>query len=276
MLWDRRLPGVEALQAFYVRRRYPPHWHESVCVALVTEGTAVLDCARRRHHALASCVFVVPAYEVHTLEVAASAGMQYRALFVGPELIAELLADAGAGGRAAPTKAGTVLEPPTARDLMRDRAAAAEPLAWFHRAMAGRAVPLEREHALLASVVAVASEFGEVHRRAAPDAAHRAVRRARDYLHAHASEPVTLRELAEAAGLSMYRLARTFSAQVGMPPHAYQVRLRVLRSKRLLRAGHSISEVAVSCGFYDQPHLTYQFRRHLGVTPGEYVRGAVR
>jgi len=85
---------------------------------------------------------------------------------------------------------------------------------------------------------------------------------------------VTLRALAEVAGLSMYRLARRFRAEVGMPPYAYQLQLRVAEAKRLLAAGRSISRTALECGFYDQAHLTQQFKRYVGVTPGAYRRGS--
>jgi AraC-like DNA-binding protein len=269
VLRDPRLPGVEVLQARYLRHRYPPHWHEAVCVALAAQGSALLDSRRRQGQALASSVLVIPAYEIHELEVDAPTGLSYQALYVTPERLAELLADATTAPGA------TALDPSPARHLAEaaEGVAAADRLVWFHNAMAGRALPLEREHALLASVVAVAAQLGRQRTRGGPTPAHRAVRQAQEYLHAYVSQPVTLHELSNAAGLSMYRLARIFTAQVGMPPHAYQVQLRVLRAKRLLRAGAGIAEAASSCGFYDQAHLTAQFKRHVGVTPGAYARG---
>jgi AraC-like DNA-binding protein len=264
MLRDPRLQGVEALQAHFVRYRYAPHWHETVCIAVVRGGAAAFDCAGHRYVAPAGSVFVIPAGEIHTGEPAAPGGLNYRVLYVDPERIADLIDSE----RAAPK-----LDP---ADVVHRRTAVGSPLVWFHRAMAGAATSLEREHALLTSVAAVATEFGGLDLHDDPPPEHRAVRRARDYLRAHATDPVTLRELADVAGLSMYRLARTFGAQVGIPPHAYQVQLRVLRAKRLLEAGQSIGETAVSCGFFDQAHLTNQFKRRVGVTPGDFVRGIVR
>ena len=46
-----------------------------------------------------------------------------------------------------------------------------------------------------------------------------------------------LAELAAVAGLSRFELARTFRAQVGLPPHAFQLDLRVARARALLAAG---------------------------------------
>ncbi|MFW6084495.1 MAG: helix-turn-helix domain-containing protein [Gemmatimonadota bacterium] len=34
----------------------------------------------------------------------------------------------------------------------------------------------------------------------------------------------------------------------------------------------SLAEVALSAGYYDQPHMNREFRRMAGLTPGEYLR----
>ena len=263
MLRDPMLPGVEVLQAHFVRYRYAPHWHDAVCVALVRRGAAAFDCARRPYLAPAGSAFVIPAGEIHTGEPAAPDGLGYNVLYITPDRMAGLLEDA-------PATPGA----PAIADVVHRRTGVAGPLAGFHRAMTGPAAPLEREHALLAGVVAVAREFSGVVRPEAALPEHRAVQRALDYLHAHPTAAVTLRELAEVADLSMYRLARTFRTEVGMPPYAYQLQLRVAEAKRLLATGRSISRTALECGFYDQAHLTYQFKRYVGVTPGAYRRGS--
>ena len=73
------------------------------------------------------------------------------------------------------------------------------------------------------------------------------------------------------SGLSMHDLARTFKAEAGPAPHAFQVPLWVLRAKRLLAAGPSTAGTAAECGSLDQAHLTGQFKHHAGVTPGSYA-----
>jgi transcriptional regulator GlxA family with amidase domain len=103
---------------------------------------------------------------------------------------------------------------------------------------------------------------------------HHAVTRARDYLQQRCHETITLEELAGVASLSRYHLLRSFSAQVGLPPHAYQLRLRVERAMTLLRSGLPASTVAGLAGFADQSHLTRHFRRLVRVTPAEYARAA--
>lgn len=57
-----------------------------------------------------------------------------------------------------------------------------------------------------------------------------------------------------------------------MPPHAYQINVRLDRAKDLLLRGWPISEVAREAGFYDQSHFTRYFKRLVGVTPGSYAK----
>jgi AraC-like DNA-binding protein len=98
----------------------------------------------------------------------------------------------------------------------------------------------------------------------------RAAEIARDYLHAYATEPITLDELADVSGVSRFHLVRTFHAIYGLPPHAYQNALRVAKARQALRAG--VPPAHVQVGFADQSHLTRFFKRALSITPGEYAR----
>jgi AraC-like DNA-binding protein len=60
--------------------------------------------------------------------------------------------------------------------------------------------------------------------------------------------------------------------EVGLPPHAYQTQVRVMRGKSLLAQGLSIEQVALKVGFFDQSHFTNHFRRLFGYTPGIYQK----
>jgi AraC-like DNA-binding protein len=100
---------------------------------------------------------------------------------------------------------------------------------------------------------------------------HPSVHRARDYLDTHYADNISLHDLARQAGLSPFYLHRTFSRQVGLPPHAYQAQTRIARAKTLLLEGLAIADVAAQTDFADQSHFTRQFRRWTGVAPGRYI-----
>jgi len=97
-----------------------------------------------------------------------------------------------------------------------------------------------------------------------------AVRWVREYLESHYAEHVPLETLARQVDVTTSHLIRLFRAHVGLPPHAYQARVRVNRARTLLRDGVRPADVATETGFSDQSHLTREFRRVVGVTPGRY------
>jgi hypothetical protein len=69
------------------------------------------------------------------------------------------------------------------------------------------------------------------------------------------------------------RSIRSFKDRVGLPPHAYDLCRRVALAKRSLRTGSTPSHVAIEYGFVDQSHLIRHFKRLVGVTPTQYLRG---
>lgn len=100
------------------------------------------------------------------------------------------------------------------------------------------------------------------------------VERAVDFMETNLSEPLTLADVANASGLSPSHFARRFKSATGAPPHQYLMQMRVERAKRLLLQHEPIAEIALSCGFTHQEHLTRIFRRMTGVTPASYRRAA--
>ncbi|MCL6479310.1 MAG: AraC family transcriptional regulator, partial [Peptococcaceae bacterium] len=99
---------------------------------------------------------------------------------------------------------------------------------------------------------------------------HQAVNRIRDYIETHYAENVSIEQLSRIVNFSPFYLIRVFRNEVGIPPHAYLTQVRVKRAKELLARGWPITRVTFETGFVDQSHLTRQFKRITGVTPGQY------
>jgi AraC family transcriptional regulator len=64
-----------------------------------------------------------------------------------------------------------------------------------------------------------------------------------------------------------YHFARKFRETICCSPHDFFTARRIERAQRLLTNMLPISEIASSCGFADQSHLTRVFRRRVGATP---------
>jgi len=100
-----------------------------------------------------------------------------------------------------------------------------------------------------------------------------AVKRVKDCLKSRYAENVTMEELARIANLSPFHLIRVFRKEVGLPPHAYQTRLRLNHAKALLAQAATIGEAALHAGFCDQSHFTNHFRKVFGYPPGAHLKG---
>jgi len=83
---------------------------------------------------------------------------------------------------------------------------------------------------------------------------------------------VPIAELRERTGLSKTRLVGAFREQVGVAPKAYARIVRFRRALALLDAGGtSLADVALDAGYYDQAHMTTEFRTLGGLTPRAFV-----
>lgn len=104
-----------------------------------------------------------------------------------------------------------------------------------------------------------------------PHTVPRSIQRAISLIELSFSQPVTLAQLAAAAGLSVSRFATLFRQEVGVSPHRYVCLVRIRHAQRLLRKGVPPCAVANEVGFFDQSHLGRHFRRLVGMTPGTYL-----
>jgi AraC family transcriptional regulator len=98
-------------------------------------------------------------------------------------------------------------------------------------------------------------------------------RRAKEILSANLDGRVALKDVARECRLSVSHFSRAFRRTVGTAPHNWLLMRRVEVAKQKLRdRGVSLSDVALTCGFADQSHLTRVFTGMVGVSPGAWRR----
>ncbi len=83
---------------------------------------------------------------------------------------------------------------------------------------------------------------------------------------------LAITRIEELAGRSRSRLCAAFADAVGLPPKRYARIVRFRRALELLSAGAApLGDIALRCGYYDQPHMNAEFAAHAGLTPRDYA-----
>lgn len=91
------------------------------------------------------------------------------------------------------------------------------------------------------------------------------------YIKEHLTEKLSLDQAAEQVYLSKSYFCRIIKDELGCTFTEYVNRLRIERSKALLRStGMPIAEIACAVGFDDQSYFTRIFKKQTGVAPGKY------
>lgn len=99
------------------------------------------------------------------------------------------------------------------------------------------------------------------------------LRRVRDFVEANLDGEIDLAQMAGSIGLSPGHFSRAFKLETGLSPYAWVLQLRVERVKsQLLTTRMTLAEIATSCGFATQSHMTESFRRVTGLPPRRWHR----
>ncbi len=95
--------------------------------------------------------------------------------------------------------------------------------------------------------------------------------RAKDLADARYLEPLTVADLARAAGLSPSYFSREFRRTFGEAPHQYLLTRRLERASALLRnTDRTVTEICFDVGLAGVGSFVTSFRRVYGVTPLAY------
>ena len=120
----------------------------------------------------------------------------------------------------------------------------------------------------------LAARIAQLHRDYLPNQTQQRVDslllKARDYIHAHLFDALSLEQISHQASLSKYHFLRLFRQQFGMTPHQYVLNCRINRAREALAAGARLDDVVHDFGFADLSHLNRRFKPVFGMTPRQY------
>jgi AraC-like DNA-binding protein len=262
---DTALSNLELLRATFTRHTFSPHIHEGYAIGVIDKGSERFKYRKETHVAPQGSVVVINPGEMHTGEALSQQGWSYRMLYPEIALLQRAAAEVTQKPHGIPFFPVPVIHDPTMAQL----------LSQMHAVLATSPSRLERESLLiwtLAYFVRRHADTPPIELAATSERAH--ILRVRAYLEEHATENISLNQLAALVNLSPFYLLRVFRETVGLPPHSYLTQIRVSRAKHLISASMPLAEVAAAVGFTDQSHLNRHFKALTGVTPGQYARGS--
>jgi AraC-like DNA-binding protein len=93
------------------------------------------------------------------------------------------------------------------------------------------------------------------------------------HIDARLARRVSVAELARLIGVSSGHFSRAFKQTFGVPPRSFLMRRRIeLAQGVMLRTDLTLSQIALRCGLFDQPHLSKIFHSVVGEAPSAWRR----
>ena len=92
------------------------------------------------------------------------------------------------------------------------------------------------------------------------------------YIYENYAEPVTLEDIAKAAGISRSEAGRCFHTYMGCSPVDALIQYRLQMAHRLLsERSQTLQQISYACGFNSVNYFSRQFKKRYGYTPGQSV-----
>lgn len=99
---------------------------------------------------------------------------------------------------------------------------------------------------------------------------HIAIERAIRFISLNYHKELSLQEVAEHVNMSATYFSVLFKEQMGESYIKYLTKIRIEYAKELLRAGAKVNEASEKVGYFNYRHFTELFKKHVGMTPGQY------
>lgn len=104
-----------------------------------------------------------------------------------------------------------------------------------------------------------------------------AIMRVEKYLNENYHIPFDLQKISEISGLNKYYFIKRFKEEIGLSPYQYFLQLKIEKAKcMIIQETKTLTEIAYDLGFSTQSHFISQFKKMVGITPGDFKKKIIK
>jgi AraC-like DNA-binding protein len=256
------LPRLDLMRATYIRQTFARHTHEGFAVGVIENGALGFYYRGANVVAARGAINLANPDEAHTGHAAMPEGWTYRMFYFAAEELQNTACQVAGRNVPMPFFQAGVIQDKYLAEIIRHTHLSLED---------EQSSTLEKESLLLLMISHLIRRHSDAPPKLHPSGKeHLPVLKTRDYIEDHCSQEISIDLLASIARLSPFHFIRAFHREMGLPPHGYLKQARARKAKDLINRGWSIAAAALEAGFADQSHLTRNFKRIFGITPGQF------
>jgi len=241
----------------------PFHWHKEIEIIYVLQGAITIHLDQRNFTLSQDDVIVVNSMSIHQIERTNQDNVLLTLQF-SPELLDEHLV----------VSCNSLHQTPENRDIYdRIRRYLAQ-MAWeaSKKAQGSRNYSMGLLYMLAGHLMRYFSmRMTEESRRDVKDYDYQRLNRVLQYIDRHYSQKITLQSTADQEHLSLHYFSHFFSDKIGIPFQKYLTSVRLEKAvNALMNTNHSVTQIALDCGFANVKLFNKYFKEKYDSTPGAF------
>lgn len=258
---SQQLSDVTVLHAQMNDFYYDKHAHEEFSFGVTLTGRQDFFANGEFYRSRPGNVIVFNPEEVHDGHSGEEVTLNYSMLYVHPNQLEPMLAQAGAKNSDGFRIRETLLQDAKLRQHIVNLSA-------MIGAQSANHMQQECELYLMAERIAQCHAIHSI----APKATRvdTLLKQAKVFIYENLHQDLSLEMISQQANLSKYHFLRLFREQFGITPHQFILNCRVNRVREALERGTKIEDIVYDYGFSDLSHLNRRFKPIFGMTPRQY------
>lgn len=241
------LEGLELLNAKSCNVNFPFHTHNTFNITLVLENTFSTKLHNKNLNAPVGSICVTNANEVHATPCDIHLGNSFFTFYISPDIIKKLNYN-----QEAVFNERVIYDQEIFKEL-------------YFLSKNFDTTEISFEERLKTILCLLIRKYGS-----AKQINYKSSKLFQDYIIETTFNSFSLSKTAHQFGISKFKFLRLFKQETGLTPNNFILLKRIEKSKLLLKNRHSIFDVAIDCGFYDNSHYYKNFKRFTGVNPLDY------